>query len=252
MSNGMALVETIDLTRQYKRGRIPIPALSGIDIKVGTGEIVGIIGPSGSGKTTLLNLLGGLDRPTSGKVIVDKVELNEMSDKDLTDYRLFRIGFIFQFYNLISTLSAEENVEIPMMLAGVKSKAERQERAMELLKIVGLEGRRDHKPDELSGGEQQRVAVARALANNPAVILADEPTGDLDSRSAKILMDLVKDIQRQRKATFVLVTHDPLVLSKCDRAYAMRDGKVTHELSGENIAKSVDESKLNMMDGMMF
>ena len=171
-------VQTVSITRQYKRGSITVPALNGIDLTVRKGEIVGIIGPSGSGKTTLLNMVGGLDRPSHGKVLIDNVDLSTFNDDQLSDYRLHKVGFIFQFYNLIPTMTALENVEVPMNLAKMP-KVEREQRAHELLKLVGLDSRTDHLPAELSGGEQQRVAVARALANNPSVILGDEPTGDL-------------------------------------------------------------------------
>jgi putative ABC transport system ATP-binding protein len=250
MSNSVA-VDVIDLAREYRRGKIPIPALNGINLKIRKAEIVGIVGPSGSGKTTLLNLIGGLDRPTKGKVVVDNQDLNELSDKDLSSYRLKKIGFIFQFYNLISTLSAKENVEIPMSLAKAPVK-ERERRALELLKDVGLESRVSHMPDELSGGEQQRVAVARALANDPPVILADEPTGDLDSKSAQALMETINSLRNEKHVTFVLVTHDPIVVGRCDRAYAVRDGRVTHELSREELdaARLSDKYDRTAMDGI--
>jgi putative ABC transport system ATP-binding protein len=244
MSETIAAVQTIGLTREYRRGKIPVSALNGIDLTIGKGEIFGVIGPSGSGKSTLLNLIGGLDRPSKGKVLVDDVDLGTLDDQRLTDYRLRKIGFIFQFYNLISTLSALENVEVPMGLADAP-KAEQEERATRLLKAVGLEARVDHMPDELSGGEQQRVAVARALANNPSVILADEPTGDLDSRSAKALMDLIRSLQKERGVTFVLVTHDPLVVVGCNRTCSVRDGKITH------VATKEENDKLAALDREM-
>lgn len=183
------------------------------------------MGPSGSGKTTLLNLIGGLDRPTRGKVVVDGLDLTSMNEGELAEYRLRRVGFVFQFYNLIPTLTALENVELPMALAGVPRK-ERRRRALELLRAVGLEARADHRPDELSGGEQQRVAIARALANKPAIVLADEPTGDLDSRSAKLLMDLVRRLNKEDGQTFIIVTHDPIVVEACTRVYNIRDGRI--------------------------
>jgi putative ABC transport system ATP-binding protein len=237
-------VQTVGLARSYKRGRIPVPALNGVDLTIQKGEVVGIIGPSGSGKTTMLNLIGGLDRPNKGKVLIDGVDLGGFNDAQLADYRLRKIGFIFQFYNLISTLSALENVEVPMSLAKVPL-AEQEDRAVELLTSVGLEARIDHMPDELSGGEQQRVAVARALANHPSVILADEPTGDLDSKSAKALMDLIKSLQKEKQVTFVLVTHDPLVVVDCDRTYSFRDGTITHE------ASKAENDKLAELDRAM-
>ena len=224
------VVETVRLSREYRRGKFPVPALNGVDLKIGRGQIVGIIGPSGSGKTTMLNLIGGLDRPSQGKVIIDGKDLENLDDSGLADYRLHKIGFIFQFYNLIPTLTALENVKLPMSLANRRSKEDMDQRAVELLRTVGLEARVSHMPEELSGGEQQRVAVARALANNPSVILGDEPTGDLDSRSADALMNLIKSLRNDKQATFILVTHDPIVLAQCDRAYVFRDGKVIREL----------------------
>ena len=219
-----------------------------MSVTISKGEIIGIVGPSGSGKTTLLNLIGGLDRPTHGKVMVDGVDLGGLDEGKLADYRLKKIGFIFQFYNLISTLTAIENVELPMGFANVP-KGEREERAEELLKTVGLGLRVNHMPEEMSGGEQQRVAVARALSNSPAVILGDEPTGDLDSKSAKSLMDLIWTLRREKKVTFVLVTHDPIVVSRCDRVYSIRDGKVLREIipKTESAKRLSDEERL-MMD----
>lgn len=245
-----SLVETVQATKQYRRGKVPVPALNGVSLKINRGEIVGIIGPSGSGKTTLLNLIGGLDRPSQGKVVVDGVDLSQLGESELADYRLNKVGFIFQFYNLISTLSALENVELPMSFANVPKRMQ-DDRARELLKTVGLEERLHHRPDELSGGEQQRVAVARALANGPSVILADEPTGDLDSKSAKRLMDLIKELRKEKNVTFVIVTHDPIVISQCDRAYAVRDGKVTHELSTKELESAIFSDKYNRaLDGI--
>ena len=245
------LLEVVDLAREYRRGKMSIPALNGIDLKIRRGEIVGIVGPSGSGKTTLLNLVGGLDRPTKGKVVIDKQDLNDLSDRELSNYRLRKIGFIFQFYNLIPTLTATENVELPMNLAKAP-KQENERKALDLLKAVGLEQRSTHMPEELSGGEQQRVAVARALANDPPMILADEPTGDLDSKSAKSLMDLIKSLRNEKHVTFILVTHDPIVVAHCDRAYAFRDGKITHELSREELdaANLSDKLERTAMDGI--
>lgn len=219
------IVRTLNLSKVYRRGKVNIQALNNVNLQVSSGEIVGIMGPSGSGKTTLLNLIGGLDRPTSGKVFVDGVDITTLGENELADYRLRKIGFVFQFYNLIPTLTALENVEVPLALAGVP-KNERRERALNLLKMVGLEARADHKPDELSGGEQQRVAIARALANNPSIVLADEPTGDLDSKSATALMNLIRELNRKNGQTFIIVTHDPIVTQACTTIYTMRDGRI--------------------------
>jgi putative ABC transport system ATP-binding protein len=230
-----SLIELEDISKSYRRKKVKIAAVDGIDLEVNKGEIIGIVGPSGSGKSTLLNLIGGLDTCTSGKVIVDGKDLAELSDKDLTRFRLETVGFIFQFYNLIATLSAVENVEVPLSLANVPQ-GRRRQRALELLTVVGLEPRANHMPDEMSGGEQQRVAVARALANDPAVILGDEPTGDLDSKSAKKLMDLIRTLRRDKKITFILVTHDPIVVEACDKVYSIRDGKIVKEFSQTEVA----------------
>jgi putative ABC transport system ATP-binding protein len=243
-----AVVKCTGLGREYLRGRVTVRALNGVDLSVTRGEVVGIIGPSGSGKTTLLNLIGGLDRPTTGRVLVDNVDLSQLSDDQLSDYRLKKIGFIFQFYNLVSTLTARENVELPMGFARAP-KIDQDTRARALLKTVGLEARVDHTPDELSGGEQQRVAVARALANNPALVLADEPTGDLDSQSAKSLMDLIMALRGERQVTFLLVTHDPIVVARCDRAYSVRDGRIIREISKADSEKLVSSERA-MLEGL--
>lgn len=232
------VIETQDVTKTYRRGKIDVPALRGINLTIPHGDIACIIGPSGSGKTTLLNLIGGLDKPTSGKVFVDGLNLTTLNEKQLADYRLRKIGFIFQLYNLIPTLTALENVETPLAFAKV-SKSERRSRAAELLKKVGLEHRIEHKPDELSGGEQQRVAIARALANKPSVILADEPTGDLDSKTAVNFMELVKELNEKEDQTFIIVTHDPLVAYECTRAYTIRDGQIQREFSRDEVRELI-------------
>jgi putative ABC transport system ATP-binding protein len=238
MSKSKTIVKTVGLTKVYRRGKVDVPALNGIDLKIVNGDIICITGPSGSGKTTLLNLIGGLDRPTQGTVFVDNVDLVNLSSKQLADYRLQKIGFIFQFYNLLPVLTALENVEVPLAFARV-SKGERRVRALELLKTVGLEARADHKPDELSGGEQQRVAIARALANNPSVILADEPTGDLDSKSAMAFMELVKDLNKRTNQTFIMVTHDPLVVRESTKTYTMRDGRIEREIPKGEMGRAI-------------
>jgi putative ABC transport system ATP-binding protein len=218
------VVQTSSLTKIYRRGKIDVRALRGVDFEAERGEIVGVVGPSGSGKTTLLNLIGGLDQPTSGTVIVNGQNLSTLDRGALAAFRLRNIGFVFQFYNLLPIYTALENVEIPLRFANVP-KAKRQARARELLQRVGLTARMDHTPDELSGGEQQRVAVARALANEPSIILADEPTGDLDSDSATALMQLIRHLQQAHAQTFILVTHDPLVVRDCTKIYRIRDGR---------------------------
>jgi|SRR5208282_1937792 len=231
------VVRTTEVAKTYTRGKESIQALRGLDLEIKRGETVAIVGRSGSGKTTLLNLIAGLDKPTGGKIKVDETNLRDLSDSELTNFRLKNIGFIFQFYNLNPTLSAVENVEVPMSLARIP-KSERHARAIELLTAVGLQARTSHMPDEMSGGEQQRVAVARALANSPPILLGDEPTGDLDSKSTKALMDLLRSLRKDGGMTMVFVTHDPLVVSRCDRAIALRDGKLVQELSRSEIEKA--------------
>ncbi len=200
-------------------------ALNGVDLEIRRGEFVALVGPSGSGKSTLLNLIGGLDRPSAGEIWVEDLELGKANDKRLVRYRRDRIGFIFQSFNLLPTRSAAENVEVPLMLAGI-ARRQRRERALELLRQVGLGKRADHKPNELSGGEMQRVAVARALANRPALLLADEPTGNLDSKTGKAILSLLRDLLRTQGLTMVLVTHDMNVAGYADRVVHMLDGRV--------------------------
>ena len=219
------IVQTKALVKKYRRGKIDIYALNGVDFEASKGEVVGVVGPSGSGKTTLLNLIGGLDKPTSGAVVVDGEDITKLNGRELADFRLRKIGFVFQFYNLFPIYTAWENVEVPLVLAKVP-KEEREKRTIELLKLVELESRADHKPDELSGGQQQRVAIARALANRPSIILADEPTGDLDSESAKSLMSLIGSLKGRYGQTFIIVTHDPIVVRECTKVYTIRDGKI--------------------------
>ena len=220
------IVQTNKVVKKYRRGKIDVYALNGVDFEASRGEIVGVVGPSGSGKTTLLNLIGGLDKPTSGSVVVDSRDITKLDSGELADFRLRKIGFIFQFYNLLPIYTALENVEVPLSFAKVP-KEERDQRAFDLLRLVGLESRVDHKPDELSGGEQQRIAIARALANHPSLILADEPTGDLDSESARSLMNLIRTLNEQDNQTFIIVTHDPIVVSECTKVYSIRDGRIT-------------------------
>jgi putative ABC transport system ATP-binding protein len=216
-------IENVEKT--YKLGEILVPALKNTNIELKKGEFVAVMGPSGSGKTTLLNLIGALDKPTKGKIYVDEKDLTTLKEKELTKLRRRTVGYIFQFYNLIPVLSAFENVELPMLIAGLPTK-ERQERARQLLETVGLAERGDHRPDELSGGEQQRVAIVRALANKPSVVLADEPTGDLDSKTGKEVMQALRDLSRNEGATVIVVTHDPMVANLANRIFEMRDGRI--------------------------
>jgi putative ABC transport system ATP-binding protein len=230
-------------------GKEAVMALNGVDLDVQRGEFVALVGPSGSGKSTLLNLIGGLDRPTDGEIWVEDLELGKASDKRLVRYRRDRIGFIFQSFNLLATRSAVENVEVPMMLAGVNGRA-RRERALELLAQVGLGKRAGHKPNELSGGEMQRVAVARSLANRPALLLADEPTGNLDSKTGKDILNLLRNLLETQGLTMVLVTHDMNVASYADRVVHMLDGRVQRieTVAGRNgKVESADEIGAEVM-----
>lgn len=228
MSDGRIVVEAKKLVKTYKLGDSVVHALRGVNLKVMEGEAVAIMGPSGSGKTTLLNMLGALDTPTSGEVIIDGVNISRMNDKQLTLIRRHMIGPIFQFYNLIPVLTAFENVELPMIFAGFP-KDIRAARAKQLLTAVGLGGRINHRPDELSGGEQQRVAVARALANNPAIILGDEVTGDLDTKTGEEIVKMLLKLSKEEKRTLIIVTHDPTVGAKMDRILRIRDGQIVSE-----------------------
>jgi putative ABC transport system ATP-binding protein len=200
-----------------------------VDLSIGRGEMVAIMGPSGCGKTTLLNCLSGLDSITSGDVTIEGVSLASMSDRDRTRYRARRMGFVFQFYNLLAVLSSVENVEMPLLLTGVSSKEARR-RALEALRIVGLLERADNRPGELSGGERQRVTIARALVNNPAIVWADEPTGDLDSTNAEEIIDLMCDLNRKQGVTFALVTHDITIGRRAHRIIRMKDGEIVEEV----------------------
>lgn len=222
-----AILKTVDLCKTYRRGKVDVPALKNAGIEIDDGEIVCLAGPSGSGKSTLLNLLGGVDKPTSGKIIINGNDLTKMSENELSDFRLRNVGLIFQFFNLIPTLTAKENVEFPLVLANVP-KVERDSRAVELLELVGLGHRVDHKPEELSGGEQQRVAIARSLANNPSIIIADEPTGDLDSDTSSKFMDLVEDLNKNRDQTFIISSHDSMIIERVPRVYRIRDGRISN------------------------
>ena len=219
------LIEAHNLERHYRVGSHAVRALDGASFTIERGEFVAIVGPSGSGKSTLLALLGGLDRPSAGTIRVGDLELGKARDAELVKYRRERIGFIFQSFNLLPTRSAVENVEIPLVLNSAKPRV-RRERALELLKTVGLAERADHRPNQLSGGEMQRVAVARALANTPLLVLADEPTGNLDSKTGETILGLLRQTVAAREVTLIVVTHDLGVAAHADRVIHMRDGKV--------------------------
>jgi lipoprotein-releasing system ATP-binding protein len=218
------IVETQDLVKLYGDGA-EVRALDGVTIHVERGEFISVMGPSGSGKSTLLNMLGALDRPTDGRVLVDGRNLAEV--RNLDTFRSRTVGFVFQLHNLIPTLTARENVEVPMV--GQLLGRGKRRRAAELLQLVGLSDRMGHLPNQLSGGERQRVAIARALANEPALVLADEPTGDLDSQSGAEVIALMRQLNRELNTTFIVVTHDPAVARQTDRVLIMRDGRVVHE-----------------------
>ncbi len=225
----MAVLSASNLHKQYELGEYKINALSGVDFKVNEGEFVAIMGPSGSGKSTLLHLLGGLDTPTEGDVILAGQLFSKLPDHQITLSRRRNIGFVFQFFNLLPTLSAEENILLPVLIDG-KSPQEYQERVNKLLGLIGLENRRDHKPDQLSGGEQQRIAVARALVTEPAILLADEPTGNLDTKTGKVIMSLLRRSCDELGQTIVVVTHDPRAAAYADRVVFLRDGNEQQNL----------------------
>jgi ABC-type lipoprotein export system ATPase subunit len=223
--NNKVIVETRDLVKVYGDGA-EVRALDGVNMRVARGEFVSVMGPSGSGKSTLLNMIGALDRPTDGKVLVGGRDLATV--RNLDTFRARTVGFIFQLHNLIPTLTARENVEVPMRGQPISARA-RHKRAKELLGLVGLAERMNHLPNQLSGGERQRVASARSLANEPALVLADEPTGDLDSQSSAEVIGLMHRLNRELGTTFIAVTHDPAVARQTDRILIMRDGRIVHE-----------------------
>jgi putative ABC transport system ATP-binding protein len=221
------VVEAIDLKKTYMLGKVPVEALRGVNLKVEKGEFLSILGPSGSGKSTLLNLIGALDKPTAGKLLIDGVDVSTLNDNQLTDIRR-RIGFVFQFFNLIPRFSALDNVGLSMSIAGV-GKEERKKRAIQLLETVGLKDRINHKPAELSGGQQQRVAIARALGNNPSSLLMDEPTGNIDSKTAQEMINLIKKLNTDG-ATIIMVTHDQNLAKVASRTVQVFDGEITSDV----------------------
>jgi len=226
-----AVLKLENLSRKYTLGKRNVQALSNVNLTVNRGEFVSIMGPSGSGKTTLLNVLGCLDKPTEGKVLLDNVDITQLPEKELYKIRRSKIGFVFQTFNLLPYLNARENVELPMECCN-KPKSERSKRAKELLQIVNLSGREEHRPHRLSAGEQQRVAIARALANDPAIILADEPTGNLDANNKKEIVKLLANLNITRGTTIIMVTHDSHVAAHTERMLMLTDGKITKERQG--------------------
>jgi putative ABC transport system ATP-binding protein len=221
------VIETRNLKKIYKMGEVEVRALDGVDLQIERGSIVSIMGPSGSGKSTLMNLLGCLDRPTEGDYILDGVQVSKMNDDQLAQARNHLVGFVFQSFNLLPRQTALSNVELPLRYGGITKN--RKEKAIEALTSVGLGDRITHRPTELSGGQQQRVAIARALINDPAIIMADEPTGNLDSKSGKEIMDLILDLNRTHKTTIIIVTHDQNVAQNSQRIIRLSDGKIVGE-----------------------
>ena len=229
-----AMIQTFDLTKIYNiTERIEIRALNGVSIDIKKGEFVSVMGPSGSGKTTLLNMIGALDNPTSGAVYINRTNIAHMDDKQRTNLRLKEIGFIFQFYNLVPVLSAYENVELPMIFAA-KTKQEIERNVNKFLDLVGLSDKKDHLPSELSGGEQQRVAIARALSNEPSILIADEPTGELDTKMGMEIVKLLRELNLELNQTILMVSHDPMVGALAERLLKMRDGKIIETVDTKN------------------
>lgn len=229
--NGDLIIEALGVQKVYHTGLVSVPALRGVDLRVRRGEMVAVMGPSGCGKTTLLNCLSGLDTADQGRIAIEGVLLSDMTDRERTTYRAQRMGFVFQFYNLLPVLSAVENVELPLLVSGVRQ-GEARKRALDALAQVGLKERAYHRPAQLSGGERQRTTIARALVNKPVLVWADEPTGDLDSDTASEIMDVLVALNREQDLTFILVTHDRGVGARCQRIVRMRDGLVVGEQAG--------------------
>jgi putative ABC transport system ATP-binding protein len=226
----MAVLRAREVSKYYRMGEVLVQALATIGFTVEKGEFVAIMGPSGSGKSTLLHLLGGLDEPSGGEITLAGQVISNLSDDEITLVRRRKVGFVFQFYNLLPTLTAEENVALPLLIDGRDSKAQRQ-KVRDLLAMVGLSDRASHKPDQMSGGQQQRVAIARAFANEPEIVLADEPTGNLDSTSGTAILALLRRFCDEQRQTVVMVTHDPRAASFADRVVFLKDGQVVRELT---------------------
>jgi putative ABC transport system ATP-binding protein len=246
MSGDGYAIETVDLKKTYLMGLVKVHALRGVNLKIRHGEAVSIVGPSGSGKSTLLNMLGALDTPTSGKILIDGKDITRLGERALARFRNRKIGFIFQSYNLIDRSKVTKNVELPAIVAGMPKKT-RDERVHELLDLVGLGDKADRKPNALSGGEQQRVAIARALINDPAFILADEPTGNLDSKTGEEIQNLLIRVNQEKNATIVIVTHNVELAERTGRIFHLRDGVVEKERAGIFSQGQVRESGWDVM-----
>lgn len=248
MARGV-VVRGVNLIKVYRKGHLEVQALRGVTVEFEPGTITAVMGPSGSGKTTLLNLLGGIDKPTGGMVFHGDKRIDVMEGEDLDRYRLLNVGFVFQVFNLILTLSALENVELPMALAG-KPKQERRAKALELLELVGLKGREDHKPGELSGGEQQRLAIAIALANDPPIIFADEPTAELDYDNAKVVIDLLVRLAHEENRTVVVTTHDPRVAIRTDKIIRLEDGVLKGVYAPTQLEETLQPTRHGSLSGL--
>jgi putative ABC transport system ATP-binding protein len=235
-----SIVRVTDVTKVFKLGKIDVQALKGVDLEIAKGDYISIMGPSGSGKSTLFNMIGGLDKPTAGKVFIDEVDIAQLDAFELAWLRCRKIGYIFQTFNIIQVMTALENVTLPMVFAGLNNDAA-VDKGMELLDLVGLGDRFSHKPFELSGGQQQRVAVARALANDPAIILADEPTGNLDLTTGEEIISLLKRLSHDRGVTVISATHDFKMLNVSDRVIWIRDGRVDKIENREELSISIGQ-----------
>jgi putative ABC transport system ATP-binding protein len=240
MADAGSIVRVTDVTKVFKLGKIDVHALKGVDLEIIKGDYISIMGPSGSGKSTLFNMIGGLDKPSSGKVFIDEVDIAQLDAYELAWLRCRKIGYIFQTFNIIQVMTALENVTLPMIFAGLNNDAA-VEKGMELLELVGLGDRYSHKPFELSGGQQQRVAVARALANDPAIILADEPTGNLDLTTGEEIIALLKRLSQERGVTVISATHDFKMLNVSDRVIWIRDGRVDKIEDREELSISIGQ-----------
>lgn len=247
-----SVISIRDLTKTYYIGEIAVQALRGVNVEVQKGEFVAVVGPSGSGKSTLMHILGCLDKPTSGQYLLDGKDVSQLSDDELSRIRNHQIGFVFQGFNLLARTSALENVELPLLYSGDNvSPAERRERAMAALASVGLADRVEHHPNQLSGGQQQRVAIARALMNNPAILMADEPTGNLDTKTSIEVMEIFQALKEQRGITIVLITHEPEVAQYGSRIVTIRDGNIVSDEANKNrrVARFERESVVAMAEG---